>query len=169
MRRISRWGMESGGLRALSILTVQVGLFVLASFLAWQIDLHVDVAAFGVAFCALELALARGLALTAGIGYLADLFSGQPHGLWMTGAVAAFAALRLFVFRIAGSGALTVGLLTGFAVLVAALARAILQLSVGRDTAPPFALASMVLLGGALGPGVYALLRWASDRFKKRD
>lgn len=169
MRRLSRWGVESGGLRAASILFVQLGGLVLGAVLAAQTGLRVDAASFGVVFVALELGLLRGLVLAAAIGYLADLFSGQPHGLWMTGAVASFAALRLFVFRVVGAQALTVALLAGFAALVAGLARAILLGSVGQPAPAASALLGLAALTAAGGPIAYRLFSFASDRFKKRD
>lgn len=169
MRRFSRWGLESGGLRAGSIGLAQLVLLVVASTLSLQLGWRIDAASYGVVFIALELGFMRGLLLCALVGYLADLFGGQPQGLWMAGAVASFAALRLFVFRIAGAGALTVALLTAFAVGVAGLTRLILLRTLGQSPSDLGALFGLVLGTAVVAPLTHRLFAFASDRFKKRD
>lgn len=170
LRKISRWGLESGSLRAAAIISVELALLVLASALVWQPGFRFDPAALGVTFCALELGLLRGLLAAVIIGYLADLFSGGPLGLWMFGAAFGYAVLRLFVFRVVGARAPTVALLSGVAALVGGLGRAGLELLF--DTAPPsggLRFVGLVLGSTALGYPSYVTFRWASDRFRKRD
>lgn len=171
LRRIRRWGVESGGLRATSILLVMLLLLAVASVVAHETGWVIDVAATGVVFVALELGLLRGLALTAGMGYLADLFSGQPRGLWLAGSVVSFLALRLFVFRVEGARPVTVALLGGFSALVAGLARMVLQASVGPGVAEgtTFGFFGAVLGASASAYPAYLFLDWASDRFRSRD
>lgn len=170
-RRFSQWGVDSGGLRAASILAVAVLLQLLASGLAWRPGVRVDPVALGVTFCALEAGLVRGLLISLGIGYMADLYSGQPRGLWMAGAVLTYGVLRLFVVRVVGARFLTVAVLSALAASVSGVLRTGLEALFGGGVHPG-ALVDLVvtaLASGGVGFPAFMLFRWASDRFRARD
>lgn len=170
LRAFSRWGLDSGGLRALSVLVTAFLMASIAHAVAYGFGVRIDVGALGVTFCALEVGLFRGLALTLGVGYIADVASGQPRGLWTFGAVVGYAVLRLFVVRVVGARAPTVVFLTVVAASAAMVGRAVLQLA--TEVAPTGAMsrALVTLVATAVvGYPAYWMFRFASDRFRPRD
>ncbi|MEO1232389.1 MAG: hypothetical protein AAFZ18_26175 [Myxococcota bacterium] len=169
-RRISAWGLESGGLRAASILVVAALSTAFSGVLARDTGLRIDPAALGATFCALEVGLARGLILAASIGYIADVSSGQPRGLWTFGTVVAYGVLRLFVIRVVGARAGTVMILTALAAGTAYLARWGLELLTGNDVGL-WGVRMMLGVAGTtlLGYPAFVVYGWASDRFRSRE
>lgn len=169
-RRFSAWGLESGGLRAASILAVAALSTAFSGVLARSTGLRLDPAALGAMFCALEVGLGRGLILATAIGYIADVSSGQPRGLWTFGTVVAYGVLRLFVVRVVGARAGTIMVLTALAAFTAHVARWGLEATVGNEGG----LWGLRVLIGVLGTTLlgypaFLVYGWASDRFRSRD
>lgn len=166
---LGRWGMESGGLRATSILGFSLVTTALASSLALWTGVRIDTVALGVTFCSLELRLERGLLLALGIAYLGESFTGTPHGLYLFGAAASYGLLRLLVFRVVGARAATVAGLAGLASGAAAMARMGLAASVGAAHPAPASILATLLATAVVAYPVFCGYRFVSDRFRARE
>lgn len=169
LSRFSRWSMESGGLRASSILLLGALYTSAASAFALMTGVRIDAAAIGLTLCARDTEPLRGLVLACGLGYLAELYSGQPHGLWMFGASVAYAVLRVVLVRLVSHRASTVVALAALATLVAAAARGLLGASVGQPAGGAAAALGSTLATALVAYPGYRLMRLVSDRFRRRD
>ena len=158
--------LESEGLRGASVIGVQLVLLVLGAAAAWRPGLRVDVPVLGVLFCALEFRLVPGFLVSLVIGYLADVFSGQPHGLWMAGSLGSYAVLRLLVVRVVGAQLRTIILLAAVAAASSALIRGVLEDQPSRAI---LARVGAGLAAAVLAYPAYRLFLWASDPFREKD
>lgn len=171
LRILRRWGIESGGLGALSVFSVAFILLVLSSVLAWWPGFRIDPSPFTAVYCALELTLLRGLATVFVIGYVADLFSGHDHGLWWTSIVVSYVLLRLLVVRVVGAQPGVVAILTGLTALMASMTRwGLLVLSnqvVGAQSVWGALMSTVFAV--IFGYPLYRLFRGCADRFRAKN
>ncbi len=152
-----------------------VATFVLAtnSVLSRSPSLRLDVVAPIVVFLSLELELFVGLIAAFGVGYLADLFSGEPKGLYWASTVIQFLLLRLFVFRIVGSRPPIVAAIVVATTVLGLVVRLLMQatLGPGRSTVTSMSPGLLSLFLGAvlLGYPLYALFSRVDAKLKPRD
>ncbi len=164
---------DLGRLKDVLLVVFAALMIVVLSAVAQRPAFRVDIATLIIVYLALERELIAGMLLSLSVGYLADLFSGQPPGLYMASEVMVFLGLRLFVFRIVGSRFLIVTGIGLTSTLVALLLRSIIQgvLGPARPAFSAMAPAWAALLVGPilLGYPIHTALRLIDARFKTRE
>lgn len=111
------------GRSALSLLAVTL-LVIMEGVVYARTGLRADVASLAVAYFALERSIASGALGSVLVGYVQDVCSGVPSGLYAVSSVAAFLVVRVAVSKLPWSGrpfVLVVGVATTFLVLLLAL------------------------------------------------
>lgn len=144
-----------------------------ASVLARSPRSRVDLLAPIIVFLSLELELLPGLVMAFGLGYLADVFSGEPRGLYWSSTVLLFLVLRLFVAQIVGSRPPMVVAIVLLTTALGLVLRLVLQAVIGFGRAPLAAITPslVALVVGALflGYPIYRLFSAVDDRLKPRE
>ncbi len=111
--------LTSGRFRVLLVIVAATVLMTIQSVLALKPRLRPDVATLVIVYLAMEHELISGLVTTLVVGYIADVFSGDPPGLYLASLVIVYLVLRLIVLRIVGSRWFIV---TGLSILATVLA-----------------------------------------------
>lgn len=164
---------DSARLRYAATLLMAAILLSLTSAVGRFETLRPDVVAPILVFCALELELLPGLFVLSGVGYLADVFSGEPAGLYWGSSVLVFLLLRLFVFRVVGSRPMMVTAFVGVATALGLVTRLLMQAVLGGGPVPLSSfgggLWSVALGAAVLGYPIYRLFRAVDERLRPRE
>lgn len=159
--------------RLLLIALVATILLTIQSVVARQPTLRSDFATLVVVYLALEQSFGTGLVMTLVVGYVADVFSGEPRGLYMASLVIVFLLLRMVVFRIVGSRWFIVTAIAVLSTLAALLVRLAIESMLGpgeaslADVSP--ALVATFGVAATFGYPIYRLLRFIEERFRGRE
>jgi rod shape-determining protein MreD len=125
----------SARIRVTLVVVTATILLTIQSVLALQPELRADVATLVIVYLAMEHELISGMVVTLFVGYIADVFSGDPPGLHLASLVIVYLVLRLIVLRIVGSGWLIVTGLSILATLFAILVRLFIEALIGPGEA----------------------------------
>jgi rod shape-determining protein MreD len=125
--------LQSGRLRLVLVVVAATILLTAQSVLALKPRLRPDVATLVIVYLAMEHELVAGLVTTIVVGYITDVFSGDPPGLYLASLVMVYLVLRLIVLRIVGSRWFIVTGLSILATFFAILVRLLIESVVGPD------------------------------------
>lgn len=165
--------VDEARVRDLLFLLIAWGAFLLQSVIAQNPKLRFDLPALFILFLALELEFMAGLIMSVLVGYLADIYSGDPSGLTVTALVLVFLLLRLMVVQLRMTRpflVLGLGFIASFADLFFKL---LIESGVGPDqltligVAP--GLVSMAVGALLFSYPLYWGLRRIKHRFKTRE
>lgn len=160
-------------LRFAALFGVATALLSVSSVLSRSPSIRLDVVAPIVVFLSLELELMMGLIVAFGVGYLADIYSGDPRGLYWGSTVIQFLVLRLFVFRIVGSRPPIVVMIVFVTTILGLVVRLLMQATLGggRPSISSMGpgLVSLFLGAVVLGYPLYALFSRIDARLRPRD
>jgi rod shape-determining protein MreD len=123
--------LQSIRLRLVLVLMAATVLLTTQSVLALKPTLRPDVATLVIVYLAMEHELIPGLVTAILVGYLADVFSGEPPGLYCASLVIVYLVLRLIVLRIVGSRWFIVTGLSILATFLAILVRLVIESALG--------------------------------------
>ena len=163
---------ESGLLRVAGVLAATLILLATSSFAVVQFGLRVDIISLSVVFLALEFGTMSGLTLCVLLGYLGDVFAGQPKGLWITGAVWSFFLLRLLMTSVVEATFSTVVVLGIIATSFSWFIRVLVLVLLGPSGLPKgvwWPLMGTIFSSALLAYPVYLFIHFCSDRFRGRD
>jgi rod shape-determining protein MreD len=110
-------------------------LLTIQSVMAQRPTLRPDVATLVIVYLAMDHELISGLVTTLVVGYIADVLSGDPPGLYLASLVIVYLLLRLIVLRIVGSRWFIVTGLSILATSLAILVRLAIEAFLGPDEA----------------------------------
>jgi rod shape-determining protein MreD len=161
-----RSGLEafllSGRIRVALVVVAATILLAVQSVFAREPELRTDIGTLVIVYLAMEHELVSGLVVTLAVGYVADLFSGDPPGLYLASLVIVYLVLRLIVLRIVGSRWFIVTglsiLATAFAILVRLSIEALLGPDEASLTAINPALLATFLMAALGGYPIYRIL-----------
>ena len=163
---------ESGLLRVASVLAATLVLLASSSFAVVHIGVRVDVISLSVVFLALEFGTVSGLMMCVVLGYLGDLFAGQPKGLWITGAVWSYFLLKALMTSAFEARLPTVVVLGIISTVFSWFIRSLVLVFLGPEGLPRgiwLPLLSSLLSAIVLAYPVYLFIHFCSDRFRGRD
>ena len=162
----------SGRIRVALVVLAATVLLTMQSVFALKPSLRADVATLVIVYLAMDHELISGMVVALVVGYIADVFSGDPPGLYLASLVIVYLVLRLIVLRIVGSRWFIVTGLSILATFLAILVRALISVILGsgdaRFSAINPALLTTFLMAALGGYPVYRVLAFC-ERGLRRD
>src|SRR5687767_11228919 len=125
----------SARIRVTLVVVAATMLLATQSVFALEPELRADVATLVIVYLSMEHELISGMVVTLVVGYIADVFSGDPPGLYLASLVIVYLVLRLIVLRIVGSRWFIVTGLSILATFFAIVVRLLIEALIGPDEA----------------------------------